>query len=171
MAAVNKNKAISYGGISIAIIIISFYLNNILKFNTLSILFLSSIIIAFNNLKFGVKYGLIVYLATSVVTAILIPNKSLVLLFVMFFGMYTIIKLFIEKKNNLLVEWILKILYFNVILVLTYFILTKLINVSLNNYYKYVYLIIIAFQALFVIYDILLTVIIQWINNKIKTIN
>ena len=48
----------------------------------------------------------------SVLLFMILPNKFFAVLYAVFFGFYAIAKSLIEQKNNLKVEWFLKIAYF-----------------------------------------------------------
>lgn len=65
------------------------------------------------ELSRGWAFG--VYAATSAISIIVIPNKEAALIYVLFFGYYPIIKGLIEGKiKNRILEYIIKVLIFNV---------------------------------------------------------
>ena len=63
-------------------------------------------------IKFGIKGALLLYAAVSVIAFVLLPDKTIFFGYLLFFGNYPIAKALIEKKNNLVFEWVLKILLF-----------------------------------------------------------
>ena len=56
-------------------------------------------------------YGLLTVVATAILALFLVPAKEIVLLYVVFFGPYTLIKNLIERIKKLPVEWVLKLLF------------------------------------------------------------
>jgi len=71
--------------------------------------FLTSVVI----MECGLSYGWISFGATSLIAFILVPEKTAVIPYVLFFGIYSIMKNYIERINKLLVELILKFVFFN----------------------------------------------------------
>ena len=70
--------------------------------------------------EYGVKDGWIHYIGVSILSLLLIPKKMMVLIYILFLGYYPVIKLYIERLNKRWLEWIIKIVVFNVILVTAY---------------------------------------------------
>ncbi len=62
----------------------------------------------------GVGSSVSVYVSTSILSFIIVPDKETVLLYVLFFGYYPIIKASLDKIKPKAVSMILKILLFNV---------------------------------------------------------
>ena len=63
----------------------------------------------------GRKFAFAHYGAVAALLFILLPNKFYAAGYTLFFGLYAIVKSFIEQKNNIKIEWILKIICFAVI--------------------------------------------------------
>lgn len=152
----NRSKVISYGGISTALSLIILYLTNVIPVNKMFLLGLSSCLMVLTILLIDLKSTFIVYVATSLLTFILNPNKGVAILYIVLFGLYPFIKHFVERKRNIPIELLLKLLYFNVAMLLSYVVYSKLfvdivaINLSM-------YLLLLVLQVLFIIYDFVLT--------------
>jgi len=71
----------------------------------------------------GVLPGLYVYVITSALGFLLIPDKSAPLLYVLFFGFYPVVKSLIERLKSSPGQWILKLLVFNLSLTVIWFFL------------------------------------------------
>lgn len=76
--------------------------------------FLTSVVI----MECGLLYGWISFGATSLIAFLLVPEKTAVIPYVLFFGIYSIVKNYIERINKLIVELILKFGFFNLSLIL-----------------------------------------------------
>ena len=77
-------------------------------------------------LKYHSITSVLCYIATSVVSVFLLPNKFVALAFFVLFGNYPIVKLFIERIKNITFEYILKFFVANIYLFLIYVVLKAL---------------------------------------------
>ncbi len=103
------------------------------------------------------KWALFSYITSSVLIFLLGETESK-LLYIFFFGIYPIIKAIVEKINKPIIEWILKILFLNLAIILAYTILSKLYGIyfdDMGEFRKYGNIILIALaNIVFVVYDI-----------------
>ena len=175
-----KSKNISIAGILIAITVVMLYLTSIIPINTIAILTLVSAITPICIMRTNVKNSILVYIAAGIISFFLVP-VNISILYILFFGLYGIIKFFIEKINNKIVETILKLIFMNLVLFVTIFafenivgldiinqvenIIKNFINTSNINIYKWIGVIII--QPIFIIYDYALTLVITIYIEKI----
>lgn len=87
---------------------------------------IASALILFSVIELGRKWAFGIYAAVSILGLLLIPNKEAVVYYVAFFGYYPIVKSYLESKNMpRLLEFFLKMLVFNVSMILAVTILTK----------------------------------------------
>ena len=61
----------------------------------------------------GIKGGIGVFIATSILALLIIPSKTAVLFYALFFGNYPIIKSLAEQAKTRTVEWIIKLIIAN----------------------------------------------------------
>lgn len=105
----------------------------------------------------GISWGVGTYVASSAIIFITGETEAK-LLYVMFLGYYPILKSIVEKINNQVVEWLLKLVCFNVAAVAFYYVSSMLFAVSFDDFGewgKYGALIFLAAcNVVFVIYDI-----------------
>ena len=85
----------------------------------------------------------------------ILPQTLYAVGFAAFLGLYPFVKLWCEKQKNGKLEWILKILCANVIFAVIYFAATALFSITEN---APVYILLLMFNAFFVIYDIVFSV-------------
>lgn len=113
---------------------------------------------------FGIKEGFYVYVANSLLAVFLIPNKLVAMVYILIFGLYPIIKALCEKGFPIYVEFFLKLLYYNLALIILYF-MFKLIIKEIP-YFKYgMFLTVISSEVIFILYDYLLTLILQKLKS------
>ena len=158
------SKKVAYSGVLLAVHTILLVLINIIPMNTLFIMGIASLIISIIIMEFGPKSGVVFYLASIILSFLVINNKSHWVLYNLTFGVYGLIKYIIEQDRSIYLEYILKIIFANILLMITYFILKGFIYIPINI------LIIIAFQVVFMIYDSVYTKFIDYYETKIRKI-
>lgn len=158
------SKKVAYSGILLGVHTILLILINIIPMNTLFIMGIASLIISIIIMEFGPKSGVVFYLASIILSFLVINNKAQWVLYNLTFGVYGLIKYIIEQDRSIYLEYILKIIFANILLMITYFILKGFIYIPINI------LIIIAFQVVFMIYDSVYTKFIDYYETKIRKI-
>lgn len=158
------SKKVAYSGVLLAVHTILLVLINIIPMNTLFIMGIASLIISIIIMEFGPKSGVVFYLASIILSFLVINNKAQWVLYNLTFGVYGLIKYIIEQDRSIYLEYILKIIFANILLMITYFILRGFIYIPINI------LIIIAFQVVFMIYDSVYTKFIDYYETKIRKI-
>lgn len=104
-------------------------------------------------LEFGLWGGGAVYAGTALLGLLIVPSKSLIALYAVFFGYYPILKALAEKLKSRVLEWFVKLAIFNAALTASIFLLTTTIfDFSLFN--NRVYLIYLVCNVVFVLFDI-----------------
>ncbi|GIM30691.1 hypothetical protein CPJCM30710_33570 [Clostridium polyendosporum] len=157
---------ITKGGLFVAITVVFLYIASVIPTNKLSLLTLASVIIPISVITTSISNSFIVYLAASI-TSLMVINKTIALSYVIFFGLYGFIKHYTEKINNLFLEITLKFIFFNLCFFILYtFYKTFFIKqIPLKIPFIFVTL---AVQAIFLIFDYVLTLIISYFYNRLK---
>ena len=139
--------------------VILLYIGSIIDVLDISMAVLASLACIIAVIEYGKSAPWAIYGVTTVLSLILLPNKTPAVFYAVFFGFYPILKEKLEKLNKI-TAWVLKEVVFNVCLVLmalaAYFFITVGDNALLSSP------IIIAGMALlaelvFVLYDVALT--------------
>lgn len=159
-----NSKRIATNAFLIALTIIILYLNLILPISTISILTLASLIIPIALIRNSIKDAFLVYISSSIISFFLLP-LNIVLLYICFFGIYGIVKYFIEKINNIALEIILKLAFFNFILIIGFLIFKSFLPINLIKIP--IWLFILLSQLIFLIYEYALTLLISFYIEKI----
>jgi hypothetical protein len=159
-----KINNLTRGGIYSALSVIILYISSIAPTSKLSLLTIASAIIPFSLLTTNVKTSILVYIATSILSAML-GLRSMAIAYALFFGLYSIVKYYIEKIRKAYLEIILKLTFFNISFLIIYYfgklILSDVISINLPLYY-----LIPILEISFIIYDYVLTNIISYINRR-----
>ena len=116
-----KARDIALGGILVALTAIVLYATSILPISTLAILTIASAIIPICIIRSNIQTSIFVYISSSLISFFLVPINISFLYFI-FFGVYGIIKYFIEKIRKEKLEIMLKIIFFNIVFIIGFII-------------------------------------------------
>lgn len=161
-----KTKNLTLSSLLISLTLVILALNTLLPISTLSILTVASAIIPIAIIRTSTKNAFLVYIASSLLGFLILP-KDIIILYALFFGIYGLVKYYIEKLNKISIEIILKLIFSSIILIIYYLLFSSLIDIS--NVNLPLYLIFIIANILFLIYDYALTLIISFYINKIHS--
>lgn len=161
----NKALNITTGGILIALTLVILYLTSIISINTLTLLTITSLFVPVALMRCNLKTAITVYIGASILSLLLVPLKTS-LMYVLFFGIYGIIKYLAEKKiNNRVLGYIVKFIFFNIVVFLYYLLFTSFIG-KFEFPFSIIFSIVIL-EITFIIYDYALTLLITFYLQKI----
>ena len=161
-----KAKEITLSAALIALTIIILYLNLLLPISTLSILTLASLLVPIALMRGSMKSAILVYVASSIIGFFILPI-NIIILYILFFGIYGIVKYYIEKINKLPLEILLKLIFFNIIFFISFFIFKSFIAIEITKLPIWLFWIIA--QIVFLVFDYALTLLISFYLEKIHT--
>ncbi len=164
-----KTKRLALNGILGALSVICLLLADILPTNRISLYALSSFFISISIIENGIKAGWIFYAATCLLSFIVVPEKLGIVPYVIFFGIYGIVKFYIERLDRLVIEYILKFAYFNACMGIALWALKGLFRYELRIMLP-VWLLVAAAEIVFFIYDIVYTMFINYYRNKLRAL-
>lgn len=169
-------KRVTFSAICLALTVIFLYAAATLSTGKIAALGLASLLCGICVSRFGVRYGVALYVGASILALLLLPNKMFALLYVLFAGYYPIVKLYIEKLRRLWAEWILKLLFFDVILIILYIIVKLFFMPVLTStlallVLRYLGPAIVILQVVFIIYDWILSYMIGYYDQFIRRIS
>ena len=109
--------------------------------------------------EYGVKTGLTLYAAISCLGFMLVPDQELVFMFIFVFGLYSVIKMPLDRKLGKKTRLIAKFAYINISLIISYGILLFIFPVAalVNEFRDYgapfMALLVAMFWLVFFMYD------------------
>nr|WP_242960846.1 hypothetical protein [Clostridium peptidivorans] len=164
-----KSSHISKGGLLTALGVLLIYLSTIIPINKIFILGIASSLTPVALISTSLQNAITVYIATSIISFLLLGLRGQVILYIIFFGIYGIVKFFIERIRNSKLEWFLKYLFFNLCLFLCYLLYKFLFlgEIDLTKIKLPIPLFIIAFEIAFYFYDYVLTYTIHYVRTKL----
>ena len=128
-----KSFKTALGGIITAFSVILILLDNIPMSEYIGPTF-AGILLAWAVIEMGAVHSLWIYAAASILAFILSANKEPVLLYVMFFGYFPVLKDVLQRKVKLrVVRWVIKFAVFNAAMIGCYFLLVYVFGMPLEE--------------------------------------
>ncbi|MDR0491680.1 MAG: hypothetical protein LBH28_10605 [Oscillospiraceae bacterium] len=122
-----KTRTLALSAILSAFAFISLFIASVWPAAQMSLAAFSSIFVAAAVIESSLSAGVYVFVCSSLLSIILLPDKTASLLFILFFGYYPVIKSLIERLGAIPLQWLLKLVVFNAALSVVYFFLKELI--------------------------------------------
>lgn len=154
-----NTKKIATGGVLLALSIATLFGAVIVPGIELTLYALSSVYVMVIILEFTVNTGWIFYLASVLLTFIVIPNKAGLIPYAIFFGIYAMIKYYIEdfRKISGVLEIILKLVFCNLMFFLGFLVFGEMFTGAIQIPEIAFPIIIAGAQVFFLAYDYILT--------------
>ena len=122
-----KTRIITISALFSALATVSLYIASVWPTGQLGLAAFSSLFVAAGVIEAGLKPGIYIYIISSAISLLILPDRSAPLLFVLFFGYYPVIKSLIERIGSAILRWLIKFFVFNASLSVIYFLLSNLI--------------------------------------------
>lgn len=146
------------GGILTALSVFIMFLSSVFPFLSYALPALAGALLLVIVKEADNKWATMIYVAVSILTFIIVSNKEATIMYIFFFGYYTILKFFLEEKfSNKLIIWILKLITFNISVILAYLVIIYVFAIpfeEMEEYGKYsVYILLGLGNLTFIIFD------------------
>ncbi len=171
-------KRITFSAILMALTIICLCGATALSTGRLAALALASLFVAVCVRQYGVRTAFVLYVGAALLALLLVPKRMYALLYVLFVGYYPILKLFIEQLHKLWAEWLIKIVYFNVMMAVLYLVFRLFFMSFAGAVYlaslsqlRYAALAILGLEAAFVIYDVAMSYMLSYYEQLLRRIH
>ena len=116
-----------------ALAVVMLYVATLWPTGQLGLAAVASLFVVAAVIESGLVSGLSVYIVSSLIAFLIVPNKAPVILFVLFFGYYPILKSLIEKRMKLVWQIIAKLAVFNISSTVAGYFLMELMLASIND--------------------------------------
>ncbi len=112
MSARKKTKRLTVSAMVSALSVVILYLGSFIEVLDLTMAVTASLFITVMVIEYGKGAPWSVFLVTSVLSLILLPQKLPALMYALFFGYYPIIKEYVERIPSKLLSWAIKLVIF-----------------------------------------------------------
>lgn len=166
----SSSKKIALAGILTALGAATLLLENLFPTGKLGFYVLAGFILSIVIMECGLSFGWISYGVVSLVAFLLVPEKTAVFPYLLFFGLYALVKSHIEHLNKLIAEWILKYVFFNGSLYLMWHFATSILKLIPDKLIQQlpVFVTVLLLQIAFFAFDWLFTFWTQYYLKKIS---
>ncbi|MBR7184619.1 MAG: hypothetical protein IKD37_03320 [Clostridia bacterium] len=107
-----RTRRLTAGAVMVALGVLMLYLGALIEVLDLSLAALASMLTVLAVIEFGGGMPWMIWAATSILSLLLLPAKFPALLYLLFAGLYPMVKAAFERLHYLL-AWILKLSFFN----------------------------------------------------------
>ena len=163
-----KTRDISISGLFTALGIVLLYLGCLVPEMDMAASAAAGIVPVFVLMTASPAGGFMNYIATSVLALIILPSKTICIEYVFVFGIYPLIKLYIEKLKCIPLRALLKALISNVIILVCIEFFTELFLAPEFMTVKWKLIAALVLNACFWIYDFGMTKILYFCQSKAK---
>lgn len=152
MAESAPARTIARGGMIVLLTVLGLYLVNVFPTVKIFLFSFSTAFLALMVIEDGKRAAVLTFLAAALLGLILVPNKVVMLPYILYFGYYGIIKSIFEQRASILQEWLLKYFTFNLALLLFYIAGKFIFSLPLESKFPLLFLWLLG-QFYFFIYD------------------
>ena len=150
---ITKTQSLTFASVMCALGIVILLIGSLVEVVDITMAAVSSFLIIVCMIELGGYMPFLVYCVTSVLGFLLLPNKSVMLIYILFFGFYPILKNYFERLSAIY-SWIVKFVVFNAVVIFYYFILDKLFFLNADSVKSYL---LVLLNVVFFTFDLTLT--------------
>lgn len=169
---------VALGGIISSLSLLTMILGGIIPGLEYTVPAIAGMLLVIIVIEIGLRWAFLTYIGVALLTFFIVPNKESGLLFIAFLGYYPVLKSVLETKlKKRYLQWMSKLIVFNIALAVYYRLVMWLVAApelaeSVDELGRYaLYILAAAANAVFIVYDIALTRIIntylKWFRKKI----
>jgi len=116
-----KTRKLTLSALFSALAVIMLYVASVWPTGQFGLAAVASLFVAAAVVETGISGGVSVFIISSFLGMLLLPNRAAPLLFLLFFGFYPVLKSLIERMPGTALQWFFKLLVFNTSLTVTWF--------------------------------------------------
>ena len=124
-----RSFKLSFCSIMSSLSTVAMILTGIIPIGTYALPAIAGVLLLPIIIEFGCKPSIYAYITTALLCTVLAADKEAVVLFILFFGYYPIVKSKLAKIKFKFLQLLLKLLIFNVTIILSYLIAIKVLLV------------------------------------------
>ncbi len=161
-----KGRIVALGGILLALSLICLYAASFVPGFEITLYTVSSVFIPIMMIESKGKGGWLLYIACSVMALLILPNKAAAVPYICFFGIYGILKCYIEKIQKPVVQLVLKFAVFTGIILVAYHFFYSLFFGVITLKDAPPFILLIVSEIFFLCYDVILTGVINYYYRR-----
>ena len=147
--------------------VISLYVASVWPTGQIGLTAVAALFVTGAIIESGLLFGVYTYIISSFLAVLIVPNRLTAFLFILFFGYYPILKSLIEQLKHKVLQVIIKLLVFNVSLIIIWLLFNEIFLAALNIEI-HILLILLLGNIVFLLYDYGFSKIIWLYINRIS---
>lgn len=165
-----NSKIIAYSGVATALSVVMLFLGSIFWVLGYTMPLVASLVMIILLDSVSQKSALLTFISTSIISFILLNDKECVLLYVLFFGYYPLIRDKINDIKPKFLSYLLKFITFNAAMVLTQVLCVYVFGIPFDDMLgKWgIVLFVLCLNLVFVVFDKLYTLLLKLYRIKLK---
>lgn len=165
-----NSKVIAYSGVATALSVVMLFLGSIFWVLGYTMPLVASLVMIILLDSISQKSALLTFVSTSIISFILLNDKECVLLYVLFFGYYPLIRDKINDIKPKFLSYLLKFITFNAAMVLTQVLCVYVFGIPFDDMLgKWgIVLFVLCLNLVFVVFDKLYTLLLKLYRIKLK---
>lgn len=165
-----NSKVIAYSGVATALSVVMLFLGSIFWVLGYTMPLVASLVMIILLDSISQKSALLTFVSTSIISFILLNDKECVLLYVLFFGYYPLIKDKINDIQPKFLSYLLKFVTFNAAMVLTQILCVYVFGIPFDDMLgKWgIVVFVLCLNLVFVVFDKLYTLLLRLYRIKLK---
>lgn len=165
-----NSKVIAYSGVATALSVVMLFLGSIFWVLGYTMPLVASLVMIILLDSISQKSALLTFISTSIISFILLNDKECVLLYILFFGYYPLIRDKINDIKSKFLSYLLKFITFNAAMVLTQVLCVYVFGIPFDDMLgKWgIVLFVLCLNLVFVVFDKLYTLLLKLYRIKLK---
>lgn len=165
-----NSKVIAYSGVATALSVVMLFLGSIFWVLGYTMPLVASLVMIILLDSISQKSALLTFISTSIISFILLNDKECVLLYILFFGYYPLIRDKINYIKPKFLSYLLKFITFNAAMVLTQVLCVYVFGIPFDDMLgKWgIVLFVLCLNLVFVVFDKLYTLLLKLYRIKLK---
>lgn len=165
-----NSKVIAYSGVATALSVVMLFLGSIFWVLGYTMPLVASFVMIILLDSISQKSALLTFVSTSIISSILLNDKECVLLYVLFFGYYPLIRDKINDIKPKFLSYLLKFVTFNAAMVLTQILCVYVFGIPFDDMLGKWGIVVFALclNLVFVVFDKLYTLLLRLYRIKLK---
>lgn len=151
-----RTRLITTSALLTALTMVFLYLSSVFPTMQLTFVAAASLFVTAQVIENGIRGGLFVFIGSTLLGFLIVPDKTSMILYLLFFGYYPIVKSLAERNNKPLIRWLIKIAIMSAAMAVILYFFGELIF-DLGSFEYGVWVFAALFEITFILYDIGLT--------------
>jgi hypothetical protein len=153
-----RTRLITTSALLTSLTMVFLYLSSVFPTMQLTFIAAASLFVVVQVIENGIKGGLFVFIGSTLLGFLIVPDKTSMILYALFFGYYPIVKSLAERPRNAVLRWVIKLLVMNAALAVILRFFGELIF-DLSQFEYGVWVFAAMFNVAFILFDIAITMI------------